>query len=86
MTELSAESRAKNQHLRLFYLFNVTVSECASLEKGPDHPSSAQGAGRASRGWKVGVNLNGSTVNHRANAERPQVCYASQQDGTRPTD
>lgn len=33
MTELSAESCAKNQHLRLFYLFNVTISECASLKK-----------------------------------------------------
>lgn len=59
---------------------------CFVKERGPDHPSSAQGAGRAARGWKVGVNLNGSTVNHRANAERPQVGYASQQDGTCPTD
>lgn len=33
MTELSAENGAKNQHLRLFYLFNVTISECASLKK-----------------------------------------------------
>lgn len=39
---------------------------CFFKERGPDHPSSAQGAGRAVRGW-----------NHRANAERPQVCYAS---------